>query len=87
MTPDEMAVLLTTIQSTPLAMASLEAAAEAIDAEVSVEIVTGLLRAAAEHVIDQHPLLMVSPATLTAILATITRGIRQEHEKLLAVDG
>ena len=86
MTPDEMAVLLTTIRSTELAMASLEVAAEAADNEVDVEIITGLLRSAAEQVLWEHPGLLVSPATLTAILATIMRGIRQEHRRLALAD-
>jgi hypothetical protein len=86
MTADEMDTLLATIRATPLAIASLEAAADAIDGEVSVEIVTGLLRAAAEHVLDQHPFLMVSPATLTAILATIVQGMRAEKRQRALAD-
>ena len=70
--PADIAVLLATIHETPEAMAALEAAA----AGASVEIVTYLLRSAAEQVIYEHPFVMVSPTTLTAILATIVQGMR-----------
>ena len=70
----DIAVLLATIHETPLSIAALEAAA----AGVSVEIVTGLLRSAAEQVLVDHPFVMVRPATLTAILATIAVGMRAE---------
>jgi uncharacterized membrane protein YbhN (UPF0104 family) len=68
----DVAAMLATIHETPLAMVALEAAA----AGSSVEIVTGLLRSAAEQVIYEHPFVMVSPATMAAIMATIAQGMQ-----------
>ena len=68
----DVAVMLAAIHETPLSVADLEAAA----AGVSVAIVAGFLRSAAEQVILEHPFVMVSPATLTAIMATIVQGMR-----------
>ena len=68
----DVAVLLATIHETPLSVAALEAAA----AGASVEIVHGLLRSAAEQVILDHPFIMLSPARLTAIMATIVQGMQ-----------
>jgi hypothetical protein len=68
----DVAAMLATIHETPLSVAALEAAA----AGASVEIVTGLLRDAAEQVLWAHPLLLVSPATLTTIMATIAQGMQ-----------
>jgi hypothetical protein len=68
----DVAAMLATIHETPLSVAALEAAA----AGASVEIVHRLLRSAAELLISEHPFVMVSPATLTAILAQIAQGMQ-----------
>ena len=68
----DVAAMLATIHETPLSVAALEAAA----AGVSVAIVAGFLRSAAEQVILEHPFVMVSPATMAAIMATIAQGMQ-----------
>jgi hypothetical protein len=68
----DVAAMLATIHETAGSVAALEAAA----AGASVEIVHGLLRSAAEQVISEHPFVMVSPATMAAIMATIAQGMQ-----------
>ena len=75
MTPEEMDVLLVTIRSVPVAVRALEVAAEAVD-NGYVDEAVDLLRDAAEVVIDEHPMLLVSVPTLQAIMGAIVGGMR-----------